>query len=618
MRKGVLVALLIIGVALNRSVQRGRMDGGLFAVFDVSAYALQILCLSAIASVGLARQAAGPLKLLTALVCLCAVSVEVAGSVFFTTLGREVDASILPNSLSDWQNQFATQLSHRSGDVAAAGAAIALQWVVCIVSFSVAFAAMSPHAFARLLLWCLIAQALLWSMGAWSPLSSTLSVAVEGLIFRQQSEPEPLERGSENSSLFQTQIAALPNVVLVVHESLSGLVVQTERGAQALPFLKQTLAKDSKDFYYFHNARTVGGDSVICTPAVLNGRVPFSSESEQTAYFGLARGFRALGYETAVFSSYRTDWSDLPYYRKLNGVLRDSFDSVFSPETIKNVDITNDYGMDDRVLLQHFHNWTVARKPGGRPFFVVMVWNNAHFPFVADNPDPQDSRLERYYKMLATVDACFVALFKTLQFSNLTENTVLFGASDHGEAVTLSSEERYDRGVRPHSWVIHAVMWAHVPRLFLSIVQRERMVRWTAGVTSVLDIVPTLKEILGAPRAADDKATLLGVSLVAEATEQSMKSRVVIGYHGPPFIPPDRSIAVFSALDSMLIVFLQKRQRTLWYDFNIGQDLKEHEVMFQLLSTSEKASWRARLHELKGLPFVKKVQHHMRYLLSSD
>ena len=88
----------------------------------------------------------------------------------------------------------------------------------------------------------------------------------------------------------------------------------------------------------------------------------------------------------------------------------------------------------------------------------------------------------------------------------------------------------------------------------------------------MLDIVPTLKEILGAPRASDDKATLLGVSLVAEATDESMKSRVVIGYHGPPFIPPDRSVAVFSAMDSMLIVFLQKRQRILWYDFNIGHD----------------------------------------------
>ena len=139
---------------------------------------------------------------------------------------------------------------------------------------------------------------------------------------------------SQNVKKNNTNFTKRPNVIVVVHESLSGWALETSRGKDATPFY-QTLQQRPETFF-FRYGRTVAGTTTIATPAILTGLLAYDKEGvsvlEESA--GLAPDFKAAGYDTGSFVSYGTDWSGTGW-AILSNLLRNDFDHIIGVSKIR-------------------------------------------------------------------------------------------------------------------------------------------------------------------------------------------------------------------------------------------------------------------------------------------
>jgi hypothetical protein len=118
-----------------------------------------------------------------------------------------------------------------------------------------------------------------------------------------------------------------PNVVLIVHESLSGAALETTLGKAATPFYQSLMKED--DMYFFRYPRTVAGTTTIATPAILTGLLAYDLEGVDVLKEAtLATDFKVQGYDTASFVSYGTDWYGSGW-AILSDLLRNDFDHLF-------------------------------------------------------------------------------------------------------------------------------------------------------------------------------------------------------------------------------------------------------------------------------------------------
>jgi len=95
-----------------------------------------------------------------------------------------------------------------------------------------------------------------------------------------------------------------PNVVLVLHESLSGELMMThDSSAKATPFFHKMLKSDD-EYFVFEHARTVSGDTTDAITAIESGCNPMDKESRNLALnTTLATEFKKQGFNTVSFNS---------------------------------------------------------------------------------------------------------------------------------------------------------------------------------------------------------------------------------------------------------------------------------------------------------------------------
>ena len=143
----------------------------------------------------------------------------------------------------------------------------------------------------------------LYWKGAWMPIFHTYASLIGSLIFSP-----PGSEGIELTPLgltLQNSKRKGPNVVFVIHESLSGEHMLTSKAySKMMPFVEQMM--HSKDKYFvFENVRTVSGDTVDAVTALQSGCLPLNHEEgrETALKTTLATQFKARGYDTVSFSS---------------------------------------------------------------------------------------------------------------------------------------------------------------------------------------------------------------------------------------------------------------------------------------------------------------------------
>lgn len=338
-----------------------------------------------------------------------------------------------------------------------------------------------------------------------------------------------------------------PNVIMVVHESLSGGPFHTQRGREAMPFFFSKM-KNNPNVYQFSNGKAVAGVTSTATPALLSGLLPFEEECRDLVFSSsTASEWKAMGYSTGSFVSYGADWSGTSWY-PLNTFLVNDFDYVVEPKSVHEEPV-NEYGMDDRTLVKYFQEWVGSLEDvSSKPFFALIVMNNNHFPHLTHSTFTGGVEADRYFSSLTTTDESMEMLFSGLENAGILENTVLVGAGDHGEA----PGSLYKRIGLLDANIVSVPVWMHMPQSILP--DRAYAPTESADADSggggrqrptyletnlhksvtVIDLIPTLRDLMGRSRLYSDShksKCILGASLLSSTLPDG---RLVAGYHGKP------------------------------------------------------------------------------------
>lgn len=347
----------------------------------------------------------------------------------------------------------------------------------------------------------------LWLLGGRAPVSNAFICIVSSMVLSPPSSfVAILNRTILSRALNGSGTGRPPNVILVVHESLSGRLMECAHGRRQSPFYHGAMANIS-GVVQFTKARTVAGITEIATPAILTGLLGYTDECMDRVYrTSLASEFNARGYDTSIFSSYRTDWSGTRW-AALGGMLNYDFDTHVDPSAGPRKDLVFLNGYDDRKTVQLFGDWLQGQRKHGKPFFSVLVLNNAHYPHLVDKDYAGTTNEERYFASIKTVDESLEQLFSSVRQAGVLRNTIMFGAGDHGD----TPGTQYTRTRTLSAAVLNVVMWAHVPAQHYHLLAQNR-----ERVVSTIDIVPTLRELLGDAAYTDEErgACVVGQSLL--------------------------------------------------------------------------------------------------------
>lgn len=142
----------------------------------------------------------------------------------------------------------------------------------------------------------------LYTLGAWMPIFHTVASICGSLVY---SPPgwSPQLKTSLNANKNTVASSDVPNVVLIMHDSLSGEGGMTDSNNKVPFFQKMMHSQD--DFFVFENARTISGDTQDCLTAIQSGCIPLNKKEglELALNTTLGAEFKRKGYETVSFSS---------------------------------------------------------------------------------------------------------------------------------------------------------------------------------------------------------------------------------------------------------------------------------------------------------------------------
>ena len=277
------------------------------------------------------------------------------------------------------------------------------------------------------------------------------------------------------------------NVILVALES-TGARYLAPYGAKddPMPALSQLAAKS----ILFEHAYAVYPESIKGLFASLCSHDPaFDEPAEAHADVPCAWLPRSLGaaeYRTALFHSGR-----FAYLGMQAMVDRAGYDVREDAGAIGGR-VESSFGVDEPATVNRILSW-IDGVESGRRFFVTYLPIAGHHPYATASPGPFDERSElgAYKNALREADAALAALVSGLRARGLDRNTLLVLYGDHGEAFGQ-----------------HEGNFGHSLFLYEENVRIPLMIAGPPGalpdrrvqrVASVLDIAPTIVDLLGLP-----------------------------------------------------------------------------------------------------------------------
>mmetsp|Transcript_4547 Transcript_4547/g.5039 ORF Transcript_4547/g.5039 Transcript_4547/m.5039 type:complete len:940 (+) Transcript_4547:226-3045(+) len=351
---------------------------------------------------------------------------------------------------------------------------------------------------------------------------------------------------NHNLDYAEHKLSRQPNVILVIHESLSGEVVMTsDTAVKAMPFFHSMLTtsqsgqpsesskkeydksnNNDNNYFVFEHTRAVSGDTTDALTVMHSGCNPLDHKGKSRDYAlntTLATEFKKQGYDTVSFSSRGMTLRGTKWFMTQHQ-LETNFDQTYDPEVTKD-SLVNPPGQDDRLMITHFRKWLGGRRTRirngssssskenkqknnrqrRRPFYAQFYLYNAHYPFFNQNENNQTqgssstsskTTMTRLDGMLETVDQSIEKLFANLQEMGYLENTIVLGAGDHGEKRS-STHTKYGRLREWNRDILHSPMYLHMPQRLLQNDENYNTLRHnTQQLTSTLDIFPTIMHIL--------------------------------------------------------------------------------------------------------------------------
>jgi phosphoglycerol transferase MdoB-like AlkP superfamily enzyme len=240
----------------------------------------------------------------------------------------------------------------------------------------------------------------------------------------------------------------------------------------------------------FERAYSVYPESIKGLFATLCSRYPaFDTAPEIYADVpcaSLAAAVKSAGYRTALFHSGR-----FLYLGMASVIDRRGFDAMEDAGAIGGR-VDSSFGVDDASTVSRVLQWIDTVDPR-TPFFVTYLPTSGHNPYMTTTPGPfrTDQDFWRYMNALHESDAAFGALVEGLRQRRLLDNTLFVVFGDHGEAFGEHP------GNFAHTLFIHEEN-VRIPLVIAAPGAIEKSLR-VPRVASVIDIAPTILDLLGLP-----------------------------------------------------------------------------------------------------------------------
>lgn len=181
-----------------------------------------------------------------------------------------------------------------------------------------------------------IANTIFYCSGAWMPIFHTYASACGSLIFSPPGKSDKyvkiMKRKAKDGENVQPPESA-PNIVLLLHESLSGEYITTnEDVAKLMPFYQKMLNANDDEYFVFENVRSVSGDTADCVPAITTGCLPVNHQNGRGEMMSnsIATEAKRRGYDTVSFSSRLLNMGNTKWFM-VQDQLSVNFDKVFRP-----------------------------------------------------------------------------------------------------------------------------------------------------------------------------------------------------------------------------------------------------------------------------------------------
>lgn len=316
----------------------------------------------------------------------------------------------------------------------------------------------------------------------------------------------PLNHGDSSMALAELrQVAARRNVLLIVLES-TGAQYLRPYGAADDPMPRLTgLAAQS---LVFDNAYAVYPESIKGLVALLASRYPgFDIPAQAHAdavQVSLASVLGAAGYRTALFHSGRF------MYLGMDAVLaRTGFGQLEDAGNIGG-NTQSSFGIDEPAAVHRILQW-IDEAPRGKRFFAAYLPIAGHHPYSSsgEHPFSNETEIGRYRNALHEGDQALGELFDGLRTRGLADSTVTIVIGDHGEAF----------GQHPSNFGHDLALFEENVRvpLIVNIPGANVAGRRADQVVSLLDVAPTVLELLGrpVPPAFQGESALAGRSRMA-------------------------------------------------------------------------------------------------------
>jgi len=311
------------------------------------------------------------------------------------------------------------------------------------------------------------------------------------------------------------------NVIIIIVESLRADQLRVYGSGRDVMPAVDAMAHESRVFMNLHSQASHTNYAVL---APLSSQYPLRSATEYTYPKNLSYPrvliydiLKALGYQTAIFSSSNENWAGMINYLQTGNLDRVFHASAFTgpinamPGDTGFADwvkaTAHAGSVDDRFTISEAVKWIDEVKT--KPFFMYVNLQNSHLPYrvPADFPhrfgpkelnftirfgyipkDKIDVVKDTYADSLAYVDSQIARLFESLRQNELWDRTIVVLTGDHGQAF-------YEHGFAAHGGPISD----EVMRVPLVIRAPGMAPGLDRQPTQHVDVPPSVLDLLGLP-----------------------------------------------------------------------------------------------------------------------
>jgi arylsulfatase A-like enzyme len=287
------------------------------------------------------------------------------------------------------------------------------------------------------------------------------------------------------------------NVVLIALES-TGARYLRPYGAEVDP--TPNLTALAQQAILFQNLYAVYPESIKGLFSVLCSRYPAMDTTPElhavVATPSIAHVLKHAGYRTALFHSGR-----FAYLGMEEMVQHRGFETLADAGAISGNSYSS-FGVDEPATVKHLLGW-LDSLPRGEKFFLTYLPIAGHHPYDTPKPGPFPGSDDRsaYFNALHYGDAALGEFLDGLKVRGLFENTLFVIYGDHGEAFG-QHEGNYGHTLFIWEENIRVPLLVVAPGLIREPTRVEQVV-------SLIDIAPTILDLLGLPGPADYQGSSL-------------------------------------------------------------------------------------------------------------